>query len=305
MTDFWERLLTLDRRIIFVVIFLALSVPIFLQVGLPIPVTREVQVLYDALEDLPRDSKILISCDYDPGSEPELQPMAEAAFKYFVENDLRFIIIGLWPQGPIQGNRAIEDIDESNDEFIVENGDTLYFGADLVVVGSDTARYGIDFINLGFQVGQELVIQRMGTSFEATFPSDRRFGRPQKEFPIMDGIYRLADFDFVFNLSAGYPGTTEWVQFGVDRFHVPVGAGNTAVQAPLAYPYLDTGQLSGMLGGMKGGAEFERLVGYKARATMFMTSQTVAHIFVMLFIVVGNIAFFITKGKSERKGLRK
>ncbi|UCE67451.1 MAG: hypothetical protein JSU85_05400 [Candidatus Zixiibacteriota bacterium] len=304
MDKFWERLLTIDRRVIFVVIFLALSVPIFLQIGLPIPVTREVQVLYDSLEDLPRDSKILVSCDFDPGSEPELQPMAEAAFKYFVENDLRFIVIGLWPQGPIQGNRAIEDIDESDDEYIVKDGDTLYFGADLVVVGNDTAWYGIDFINLGFQVGQELVIQRMGTSFEATFPSDRRFGRPQKEFPIMDGIYRLADFDFVFNLSAGYPGTVEWVQFAVDRFHVPVGAANTAVQAPLAYPYLDTGQLSGILGGMKGGAEFEKLVGHQARATMFMTSQTMAHIFVMLFIIVGNIAFFATMKKSDRRGIR-
>jgi hypothetical protein len=231
--------------------------------------------------------------------------MTEAAFKYFIENDLKFVIIGLWPQGPIQANRAIEDINESEDDFIIENGDTLYFGEDIVVVSGDTARYGIDFINLGFQVGQELVIQRMGTSFEATFPTDKRFGRSQKEFPIMDGIYRLADFDFVFNLSAGYPGTTEWVQFAVDRFHVPVGAGNTAVQAPLAYPYLDTGQLSGILGGMKGGAEFERLVGHKARATLFMTSQTMAHIFVMLFIIVGNLAFFATMKKSDRQGLRR
>jgi len=305
MDKFWERLLAIDRRIIFVVIFLALSVPIFLQIGLPIPVTSEVQILYDALENLPRGSRILVSCDYDPGSEPELQPMAEAAFKYFIENDLKFVIIGLWPQGPIQANRAIEDINESTDDFIIENGDTLYFGEDIVVVGNDTARYGIDFINLGFQVGQELVIQRMGTSFEATFPTDKRFGRSQKEFPIMDGIYRLADFDFVFNLSAGYPGTTEWVQFAVDRFHVAVGAGNTAVQAPLAYPYLDTGQLSGILGGMKGGAEFERLVGHQARATMSMTSQTMAHIFVMLFIVVGNLAFFATMKKSGRQGLKR
>jgi hypothetical protein len=304
VNGFWERLLAIDRRIIFVVIFLALSVPIFLQVGLPIPVTSEVQILYDALEALPKGSRILVSCDYDPGSEPELQPMAEAAFKYFVEHQLKFVVIGLWPQGPIQANQAIEDINESEDDFIVENGDTLYFGEDIVVVGSDTARYGIDFINLGFQVGQELVIQRMGTSFEATFPTDKRFGRSQKEFPIMDGIYRLADFDFVFNLSAGYPGTVEWVQFAVDRFHVPVGAANTAVQAPLAYPYLDTGQLSGILGGMKGGAEFERLVGHKARATMSMTSQTMAHIFVMLFIVIGNLAFFATAGKSGRRGLK-
>jgi len=115
----------------------------------------------------------------------------------------------------------------------------------------------------------------------------------------MNGINRLADFDFIFNLSAGYPGTVEWVQFAVDRFHVACGAGNTAVQAPQIYPYLDTGQLSGLMGGMKGGAEFEKMVDFKAKATMSMVSQTAAHIFVILFIVIGNVAFFLTKGKKQ------
>ncbi len=118
----------------------------------------------------------------------------------------------------------------------------------------------------------------------------------------MDGLNKLSDFDFIYNLSAGYPGTYEWVQFAVDRFHVPVGAGNTAVQAPLVYPYLNTGQLSGLLGGMKGGAEFEKLVGHKARATLSMVSQTAAHIFVILLIVVGNIAYFATRGKQSKTG---
>jgi hypothetical protein len=298
-----ERLLTIDRRIIFLVVFLALSIPIFLQLKINIQVTSEVQILYDALSKLSRGSRILVSCDYDPGSEPELQPMAEAGFRYFIENHLKFVIIGLWPQGSLQANKALESINEAQDDFIVENGDTLYFGGDLIVVGSDTARYGIDFINLGYQVGQELVIQRMGSSFGAAFPNDTRFGRPISEYPIMEGINRLADYDFIYNLSAGYPGTYEWVQFAVDRFHVAVGAGNTAVQAPLVYPYLDTGQLSGLLGGMKGGAEFERLVGHRARATMSMVSQTAAHIFVILFVVIGNVAFFGTRGGKGKRGV--
>jgi hypothetical protein len=297
-----EKLLTLDRRVIFLVVFLALSIPIFLQLKINIQVTSEVQILYDALSNLSRGSRILVSCDYDPGSEPELQPMAEAGFRYFIENDLKFIIIGLWPQGSLQANKALESINEAEDEFIVENGDTLYFGGDLIVVGSDTARYGVDFINLGYQVGQELVIQRMGSSFGAAFPNDTRFGRPISEYPIMNGINRLADFDFIYNLSAGYPGTYEWVQFAVDRFHVAVGAGNTAVQAPLVYPYLDTGQLSGLLGGMKGGAEFEKLVGHRDRATMSMVSQTAAHIFVILFVVIGNVAYFGTEGGRRKRG---
>lgn len=298
-----QILLAIDRRIIFLVIFLALSAPIFLHMKIDIDVTREVQIFYDAVEALPPGSKILVSCDYDPGSEPELQPMAETGFRLFIKNHLKFAVIGLWPQGAMQANKALTVINESKDPFIVRDGDTLYGGRDFVVVGQDTAFYGRDFVNLGFQSGNELVIQRMGSSIPAVFPNDLR-GRPVASFPLMSGLNKLSDFDFIFNLSAGYPGTVEWVQFAVDRFHVACGAGNTAVQAPQIYPYLDTGQLSGLMGGMKGGAEFEKLANMPAKATMSMVSQTAAHIFVVLFIVIGNLAYFLSKGKGERKGLR-
>jgi len=303
MQKVFEKLLSIDRRIIFLVIFLALTIPIFLGIKINIPVTREVEIFYDAISSLSPGSKILVACDFDPGSEPELQPMTESGFRYFIQNKLKFVIIGLWPQGPMQANKALVAINEAKDPFIVQNGDTLYFGTDLIVVGADTARYGVDFINLGFQAGNELVIQRMGSSIKAAFASDLRFGKPIEDFDIMRGLNKLSDFDFIYNLSAGYPGTVEWVQFAVDRFHVPCGAGNTAVQAPQVYPYLDSGQLSGLMGGMKGAAELEKVVKHKAKATMFMVSQTAAHIFVVLFIVIGNVAYFATRGKSGRKGL--
>jgi hypothetical protein len=299
----FEKLLAIDRRIIFIIIFLALAIPIFLNMKMDIEVTDEVRILYDALEALPSGSRVLVACDYDPGSEPELQPMAEASFRYFAERGLRFIIIGLWPQGSLQANKALSSINEIEEGFLMEGTDTLRFGSELIAIGSETLHYGIDFINLGYQAGNELVIQRMGSSVKASVPNEAKYGRPIEQFPIMQGLNKLSDFDFILNLSAGYPGTIEWVQFAVDRFHVPCGAGNTAVQAPQVYPYLDTGQLSGLMGGMKGGAEFESLVDYKARATMSMVSQTAAHIFVVLFILIGNMAFFATGAKKVRRGL--
>jgi hypothetical protein len=302
MDRLFRALLAIDRRIIFLIILLALSIPIFLHMSINIDVTKEVRTFYNAVEALPSGSVVLVSCDYDPGSEPELQPMAETGFRHMINNHLKFVIIGLWPQGPMQANKALNAINEAKGKYIIENSDTLFIGRDIFVVGADTIRYGKDFINLGYQSGNELIIQRMGSSIRAAFPNDAKFGRPLDSFPLMNGLNKLSDFDFIFNLSAGYPGTVEWVQFAVDRFHVPCGAGNTAVQAPQVYPYLDTGQLTGLMGGMKGGAEYEKLTGYKAKATMAMVSQTAAHIFVVLFIIIGNLAFFMTRGKSRKKG---
>jgi hypothetical protein len=218
--------------------------------------------------------------DYDPPSAPELQPMADAAVKYAFSRDWKVIIMGLWPQGPLQANISIEKALAAPE------------------IAAKNLQYGIDYVNLGFQAGNEFVIERMGSDFKAAFPRDLR-GTAYEEIELMKNVKNYSNVDFVLNFSAGYPGTVEWVQNAVDRYGARVGAGNTAVQAPFVYPFLRAGQLVGLLGGMRGGAEFEKLTGFKDKATTFMLSQTFAHGVVILFIVVGNIAYFVTGRKRD------
>jgi hypothetical protein len=275
--SFLERMMGIDRRIIFIFIFVALSIPMFISIEMNIPTSPEVELLVDTMEKLPDGSKVMVSLDYDPSSEPELQPMAETFFNYAMNRKFKVICIGLWPQGPIQAERARRVVE-------VESGRQF--------------EYGVDYINLGYQAGNELVIQRMGSSIPAMFSRDY-FGRPVDEFPIMQGVTNFSNIDYVFNLSAGYPGTVEWVLFAADRFGATVGAGNTAVQAPMVYPYLGK-QLRGLAGGMKGGAEFEILTGLPGRAVKYMVGQTFAHTVIVLFIIIANIAYFATRG--DKKG---
>lgn len=284
---FWDKLMAIDRRVIFVAVILAVSLPLFLNISQVIYVSPEVSDLYKALEKLPPGSKVLMPFDYDPPSAPELQPMAVAMIEYCIQHDLKMIIMGLWPQGPQQANLAIESVTGQPG------------GTDFTYKGH-TYKYGVDYVNLGFQEGREFVIQRMGSSIPAAFPRDYA-GTPVNELPLMRGVTNFNNIDFVFNLSAGYPGTVEWVQLAADRFHALVGAANTAVQAPLAYPYYRSGQLKGILGGMKGAAEFETMVGIKGKGTKFMLSQSFAHAIVILFILIGNIAFFVGGRKSRLK----
>ena len=76
-------------------------------------------------------------------------------------------------------------------------------------------------------------------------------------------------------------------------------AGVTAVSAPEYYPYLQAGQLQGLLGGMAGAAEYEVLVKYPALATRGMDAQSLAHVFIAFMIILGNIAFI-----GQRKPVR-
>jgi hypothetical protein len=100
------------------------------------------------------------------------------------------------------------------------------------------------------------------------------------------------------SLSVGYPGTKEYVQQVQGRFHIPVIGGVTAVSAPTLYPYLQTGQLRGMLGGMAGAAEYENLRFERGMASRGMDAQSLAHLFIVVCIVLGNLAQWERKRKE-------
>jgi len=268
-----------ERRIVFLYIAIGVAMPLFMLVEAPLPVTDDVLVLCSELERLQPGSKVLAAFDYDPPTTPELQPMAVAFMKYAFKHDLKVIIMGLWPMGPQLANQAVAEAMEDPE------------------IAGKNLRYGVDYVNLGFQSGNEFVIQSMGTAFKRMFPQDDR-RIPYDSIPLMANVVNFSNIDFVMNFSAGKPGTQEWVQIAVDRFGARMGAGNTAVQAPMIYPYVRAGQLKGLLGGMSGAAEFEKAIGERGKATSFILSQTFAHALVIIFVIIGNVAFFTSRKKK-------
>src|SRR5256885_794573 len=90
---------TLDRRWIFLVMGVAVALPVLLQVTFPERPTQMVQDGFDALDKLPEGSRVLISLDYDPASRGELAPMAAAITRHACEKRHRIYFMTLWPLG--------------------------------------------------------------------------------------------------------------------------------------------------------------------------------------------------------------
>ncbi len=276
-----EKTMVLDRRIIFLLIAVAVVVPLFIPFHLKMHPTPASQGLYDAVEKLSKGSTVIISGEYDPGTAPEIQPMVKGALKHCFRKGIKVILMGLWPQGPALEAQALQEVLEET-EFEEMN-----------------LQYGQDYVNLGYKAGGQVVIQSMGTSIPATFPTDMA-GTPIEELSLMKEIRNFDDITFILDFSAGDPGTPFWVMFAHDRFHVPMASGCTAVSAPMLYPYLQTGQLAGLLGGLKGAADYEWLTKSPGTGIQYMPSQSIAHLVIVIFIILGNIAFFVTRKKGER-----
>ena len=270
MASFSGFLARLDRRFVFLAIMLVVLVPYVHPIGLPIRVSREAEAFFAEIESVPEGSTVLLSADFDPGSMPELLPMTKAALEQCFRRNLKVVGMCLWPAGPPLLDRAFNE-----------------------VAPKWQKEYGKDYVNLGFKQGQEAVMVRVGTSIPETFPADYA-GRPIGQFEVMRGVENLSSAYMLINISAGYPGTKEWVQQVGQRFPnsvgkpMPIVSGCTAVSAPEYYAYVSTGQLKGLLGGLAGAAEYEDLVHVKGTATRGMDGQSLAHLAIIFFILLGN-----------------
>ncbi|HRR32391.1 MAG TPA: hypothetical protein P5557_13965, partial [Candidatus Sumerlaeia bacterium] len=94
-----EKLLSIDRRIIFLLVAAVILIPIIKPLNLPVQVTPEVLGVYDAIDKLPEGSKILIAFDYEPASTPEMDPMAKALLRHCFKKKLRVVGISWLEQG--------------------------------------------------------------------------------------------------------------------------------------------------------------------------------------------------------------
>ena len=266
-----------DRRWIFLVIGLAVLLPLFFPLGLPIRATNATQLVYDAVDDLEPNSKVLVSFEYGPSTKPEIHPMAIAILRHLFTNNQKVYVTCLWPDGQFMAEDALTEIAEQE------------FGL----------TYGEDYVLLGFRPGNEAVVKGLVSNLRKLYTTDAR-GTLVDQIPMMANVNRVKDFDFIFSASAGYPGTIEWVQYAADPTGVPMSTGTTSIQVNDVMPYVQSGQVKGILAGMPGAAEYEALIGSPGIGTSGMDAQSIAHLVIVLFIVFGNITYFIETRRAKK-----
>lgn len=275
-----------ERRVIFLFIFLAVAAPTLLTMTFKMHATPIVRALYDKIESMPEGSRVLISYDYDPPNAPEVQPMADVLTRHCLVKKHKVIFMSLWATGQSQFNVTLQQVIRKEFPQLVD---------------------GVDWVNLGYKAGNEGVLNVIVTDLRKMFPTDVNTVS-YDSLPILRGVRSCQDFDLAISAGGGRPGVKEWVLFVGDPGRVPVAGAVSAVQAPLLYPYYPR-QMLGLLGGIKGAAEYEYLfrehhpqfADMPTPAMVMMGPQTVAHIVIIAFIVIGNVLFFVSRRKEHQR----
>ncbi|MCK4632871.1 MAG: hypothetical protein KAT79_06335 [candidate division Zixibacteria bacterium] len=275
--SFWDKVEGIDRRWIYLMVGLMVLIPFIFPAKFPISITPEAQSLFDAVEAVPDGSTVMVVFDYYPSTIAECEPMAVAAFHHFFRKNCKIITLSNIPLG---GPSMAEMVSRSMAE---------QYGKE----------YGIDFVNLGYKYGYVAVLSGMGVSIESIFPADNS-GTPLSELPLMDSIVNYEQVAFIWeiadNATADY-----WASIVNAQYGVPMVCGATAVMAPKFYAFVAAGQFLGLLGGMKGAAEYELLLGETAAATVGMGAQSLVHLLIIGLVILGNLGFFLGRRYREKK----
>ncbi len=265
------------RRAIYICILMAVTVPMIWRISFKEHASPMVWDVFDTVDDLHTDARVLLIFDFDPGTEPEIKPMSDAFVRHLCLKNAKLYCLTLWPTGPGEIDKAIREV---------------------VTPEFPEYRYGADYINLGFVSGNEGIIAVALTDFGKAFPTDAHniSTSDTERLPIMRWVENLRSFDLIVDCSGGYPGLQEWIQYAAVPGGVPIVGGTVAVGSTDLFPYVPD-QCVGLLAGLKGAAEYEQLLlerypqldRSECRAALErMGPQTVAHLAIIVFILLGN-----------------
>jgi hypothetical protein len=265
-----------DHRWVYLLLIVVVSWPLLSPIGLPVPVTKTTQMAFDTVEKLPQGSLVAMSSILVGGNWPDLGPPEVAFVQHLFKKKMKIVFIG--------------EVDET--PTITET--TL-----LPRINKYGAQYGVDYVNLGYIAGVADVAEAaFATSLRKVISVDFVTKKSLDDLPIMKGVNTLADFKLVIHIGMAEDPVRQYYT----PFKIPLLVGTYGMMGPHYIPYIDTGQLSGMIVGLRGAAEYEYLVGFVGEGLQGADALSMTHLLVAIFVVLGNVYYlYQTRGRTKKE----
>ena len=283
---FWDRVQSCDPRILYVVFAVMMIVLQFKTVSIPAPVPRAAKGLYDLIEKLPTDKIVIIDSSADVGWLAEARPTMEAIVRHLLQRRIPFAICANTTYNQGQGIGT-----EITDRIVKE-----------MAASGEKREYGVDYcywqaINL--VAGGGVMVQALAKDIPGTVIKDLR-GTAIQSLPMMKNVRDIHDVSLIYRVCYDWEGIP-WIGFVQAVYGTPFAVGVASISSSSAYPFLDSGQMCGVLAGAAGAAGYERLLNYKGSGTRIVARQSFATLYVVLAVVLGNLAMLAVRIEKRRK----
>jgi hypothetical protein len=291
-----NRLQSIDNRLLYLFLAVVVSIPLIFTIpggaAVVLPQSRSFFRSVERVADDPVEQKklVIVSFSFSASTATENLTQAEAVMRHLMARKMK---IALFSFSDPQGRDLAQTL---ADRLAPEYG----------------YQYGRDYVNWGFKAGDPGPnLKALSRDIPGTIGKDIK-GTPLPRIPVMQGIRSVADVAMVIEI-ASVASIEAWLGYfaATGEGRVPVNYGCTAVMAPEAFPFLKSGQISGLLNGLTGAGEYEALIleaGY-AKAPGFgiraSTSLSFAHFLIIFLIVISNVSMIALRRQQAAAAARR
>ena len=225
--------------LIVVVLLPLLGIP---QAGALLAPAASIQPFLEQVEALPPDASVLLAVEFTPGYSGEMRFAAGGVIQRLMMQNLRLAAISTSPAGMVLAEGLIT----------------------AAIAESPELRAGYTerdrFINLGYLAGETVSLQELVRSPQQAVQYGLSSGlenRPVWDSAVLFNVHQLSDFDAVILFSDTIENSRAWIEQVQPSLNgVPFLVVSSAQSAPLLQPYVQSGQVQGLLSGMAGGLTF-------------------------------------------------
>ncbi|HVT14242.1 MAG TPA: hypothetical protein VHE55_18410 [Fimbriimonadaceae bacterium] len=300
-----EKLQSINRSTLFLILILCTSVPLFFPVKLPNRADAPSMDLYQKLMTLPEGSTVLVQSDWTNSTRGESGGQFNALMRILMRRHIKACIYtAADPQAPEVARNAIAELNKQQDAAHLPE----YKEWD-------------DWVHLGFFPSAEGTSVSIGTDVRKAF-AGKKATQPNGtqadvfESPVLKNIHAVRDFPLMILITASNTSNV-----AIERLYgkVPLAMMVTGVMGPETQVYYDSHQLVGLSKGLKGVYDIENMMQDGAKiagqtfppftgpgvinkdlGTRYYPTLHMALLLLIVAVVVGNVGMFLSRKRSTQ-----
>ncbi|MGE0001467.1 MAG: hypothetical protein AB7F50_00630 [Fimbriimonadaceae bacterium] len=313
----WDKLQGIDRRILYSILIVLTSVPLFITVALPVDPDPSSKDFYATIMSIPPEKTVFLQSDWTNSTRGENGGHLESIFRILMNKRQKFVIYSLAdPQAP----QVFRDV-------------MLRINQEREAQGLERYKPWVDYVDLGFFANAEGTTVSIGNDVRQLFGSrrakdDQGVERNVFESPVLQPVRKVGDAGLFLIVTA-----SNTIDYAVQRLSgkVKMACACTGVIGPSALVYYQSKQLEGVAVGLKGVYDVEYMMNYGlnlegpdgkkmvefsekptvtapaiaegtkfGRGSKYFASLHAALGLVILAVVLGNIGMFASRKKEKQ-----
>ena len=269
-----KTLANLPTWLYFGLIILAMGYITLYPLGFPVPITDQTRSVYNAIDALQPGDIILMDQGYGAGTIAFHEPGFVVVFKHAMDKGAKIVIVSTGVESPMLLERALEKIQPEAKGY----------------------EYGVDWVHLGYVAGGEPSYASILGDINGLFTDDWE-GTSTSSLPLMKELSAPTNekIDLVYIMTAGGDVVEGWIRQSAVRYDHTLITQVNEMMVPTILPYYPI-NCDGIINGGVGAAEYEVLSGYAGEAVKLSDMMTMGGLVVLVFLILGNIGYFMTKG---------